>query len=47
MKTKHTSLMLLLCAAILALTTVGCRNTAQGVGKDVEKVGEKIQEKTR
>jgi predicted small secreted protein len=33
--------------AILALSVVGCRNTARGVGKDVEKAGEKIQEKTR
>ncbi len=32
--------------ALLTLSVVGCRNTAHGVGKDVEKVGDKIQEKT-
>jgi len=37
--------MLMLAAAICALS-LGCKNTAHGVGKDVEKVGEKIQEKT-
>lgn len=24
----------------------GCKNTANGIGKDMEKAGEKIQEKT-
>ncbi len=33
--------------ALLTLCVAGCRNTARGVGKDVEKVGDKIQEKTR
>jgi predicted small secreted protein len=33
-------------AVLLAVTVVGCRNTAHGVGEDVEKVGDKIQEKT-
>jgi predicted small secreted protein len=34
--------------AVFAITIVtGCRNTAQGVGEDVEKAGDKIQEKTR
>jgi predicted small secreted protein len=33
-----------LASAVLAAT--GC-NTAQGFGKDVEKTGEKIQQKTR
>lgn len=33
--------------ALLTLSVVGCRNTARGVGKDVENAGEKIQEKTR
>ena len=30
-----------------ALAAVGCKHTAHGVGEDVEKAGEKIQEKTR
>jgi predicted small secreted protein len=33
-------------AVLLTLTVVGCRNTAHGIGEDVEKVGDKIQEKT-
>ena len=40
-------LLALLAVAALALSVVGCQNTAHGVGKDVEKVGDKIQEKTR
>jgi len=32
---------LLLTAAVM----VGCKNTAEGFGKDVENAGEKIQEK--
>ncbi len=42
--TAKSSLLVLLVAGILALT--GC-NTAHGFGKDVEKTGEKIQEKTK
>ena len=38
---------LLLAVAVLALSGLGCRHTAQGFGKDVEKVGEKIQDKTQ
>jgi entericidin A len=41
--TKST-LLVLLTAALLAVT--GC-NTAQGFGKDVEKVGDKIQDKAK
>jgi predicted small secreted protein len=26
---------------------MGCRNTARGVGQDMERTGEKIQEKTQ
>ena len=33
--------------AVYALAMVGCKNTAHGVGQDTERVGEKIQEKTR
>lgn len=32
--------------AVYALAAVGCKHTAQGAGKDIEKVGDKIQEKT-
>lgn len=32
--------------AAYALMAVGCRHTAHGVGEDVERAGEKIQEKT-
>ena len=37
--------LLLLTAAALACTSTGCQ-TAHGFGKDVEKLGDKIQEKT-
>lgn len=33
--------------AVYALAAVGCRHTAHGVGTDIEKAGDKIQEKTR
>jgi len=36
----------LLAIALLAAAGSGCKNTAHGIGKDVEKVGDKIQEKT-
>jgi len=34
-------------AIVLAAGVAGCQNTARGAGKDIEKMGEKIQEKTR
>jgi predicted small secreted protein len=37
--------LLLLAATLFALISTGC-NTANGVGKDVEKLGDKIQEKS-
>ena len=37
---------LLFVTALLALVSVGC-NTAHGFGKDVEKVGDKIQDGTK
>lgn len=41
-----TNLLLLTLFLVLAGTAVsGCKNTASGFGKDVEKAGEKIQEK--
>ena len=33
--------------AFLMIAGTGCKNTAHGAGEDIEKVGEKIQEKTR
>jgi len=30
----------------IAGATLGCRNTAHGAGKDIEHMGEKIQDKT-
>jgi len=42
---KQTAL-LLLAAAFLALATAGCQ-TSKGFGKDVEKLGDKIQEKSK
>lgn len=46
---KSTFRNLLLClftAAVAALATSSCQ-TSQGFGKDVEKLGEKIQEKSK
>jgi predicted small secreted protein len=43
MKTKPVLFTSLLILCLLAMT--GCRNTAKGVGKDMENAGEKIQEK--
>lgn len=37
--------LLLIAAAVFTLLDTGC-NTAKGVGKDVEKLGDKIQEKS-
>ena len=38
--------LLLLSAAFLTLVSTGCQ-TSKGFGKDVEKLGDKIQEKSR
>ncbi len=43
MKTK---LLLSLIVGILTLSAIGCKHTANGLGKDMEDAGEKIQEKT-
>ena len=40
------NLLILLGIAAIALASAGCR-TAEGFGEDVEKAGEKIQEKAR
>jgi predicted small secreted protein len=37
---------LLVLALFVLSMTAGCRHTAHGFGQDVEKAGEKIQEKT-
>ena len=37
----------LLAAAVMIIAGTGCKHTAHGVGEDVEKMGEKIQEKTK
>lgn len=48
MKTIIQRLLLsLFAAALVASSTTGCRNTAQGAGKDIENMGEKIQDKTK
>lgn len=39
-------LLSLFAVAVIGFAT-GCKNTANGFGKDVEKAGEKIQEKTK
>lgn len=41
---KKSTALALVVASLFALATSGC-NTAQGFGKDVEKVGDKIQDK--
>ena len=38
-------LVLWVMALALLGTSVGCKNTAKGFGKDMEKAGEKIQDK--
>lgn len=42
----HRLVLLCLAAIFLAIVGVGC-NTAHGLGKDMEKAGEKIQDKTK
>ena len=32
---------------VLLVGSSGCKNTAHGAGKDIENMGEKIQEKTK
>ena len=36
----------LLAAGAFIAAVSGCKNTAHGAGEDIEKVGQKIQEKT-
>ena len=46
MKKLVQTLILTLVALGVITVTTGCRNTAHGIGHDVENVGEKIQDKT-
>ena len=47
MKSNLKLLVLTLAVGILtAGLTSGCKNTAHGAGKDIENMGEKIQDKT-
>jgi predicted small secreted protein len=39
-----TTTLLLLTATVIAIATAGC-NTSKGFGRDVEKLGDKIQDK--
>lgn len=43
---KRTILTIMLAVYAIALVT-GCKHTAHGAGEDMERAGEKIQEKTR
>jgi predicted small secreted protein len=40
-------IIVLFAAALLGLAGAGCKNTAHGAGEDIEKMGDKIQEKTQ
>ena len=40
-------ILILFAAAFIGLTVTGCKHTANGAGKDIEQMGEKIQEKTQ
>ena len=48
MKNYNINRLILILFAVLSLglTTTGCKNTAHGAGEDIEKMGEKIQDKT-
>ena len=49
MKTIHFNrlIILLFAVALLGLVGAGCKHTAHGAGQDIEKIGDKIQEKTQ
>ena len=40
-------IILALMLAVYAFAVMGCKHTAHGFGEDMEKAGDKIQEKTR
>ncbi len=43
---NRTFILILLALGLLGLTSMGCKHTAHGAGQDIERLGEKIQEKT-
>jgi predicted small secreted protein len=46
MKTIIQNVIIGFLACLLMVAVTGCKNTAHGAGEDIEKMGEKIQEKT-
>jgi predicted small secreted protein len=40
-------ILILFAASMLGLAAAGCKHTANGAGKDIEQMGEKIQDKTQ
>ncbi len=46
MKIQMKLILLSLTGILLLGFTSGCKSTAHGAGKDIEKIGEKIQDKT-
>ena len=40
-------ILILFATSFLGLAVTGCKHTANGAGKDIEQMGEKIQEKTQ
>lgn len=40
-------ILILVAASFLGLAATGCKHTANGAGKDIEQMGEKIQDKTQ
>jgi predicted small secreted protein len=46
MKPNIIQLLILTLIVSVAALVAGCKNTAHGAGEDIEKMGEKIQEKT-
>ncbi len=47
MKNSLQRILLVLALAALVVGSTGCRNTAHGIGHDIENAGEKIQDKSR
>jgi predicted small secreted protein len=40
-------ILILFAGTILGISFAGCKHTAHGAGQDIERAGEKIQEKTQ
>lgn len=47
MNSFHRPTLLALALALIAALTLNACNTARGVGRDIERAGEKIQQNTR